>query len=70
MEQRGDLGDVGDGANDPHGPVAAPADGDIDGEHARESAGWVALPCALGRKLPNAGREWPWQWVFPQGERI
>jgi site-specific recombinase XerD len=19
----------------------------------------------LGRKFPNAGREWPWQWVFP-----
>jgi integron integrase len=28
-------------------------------------AGWVALPAALGRKYPNAGREWPWQWVFP-----
>jgi integron integrase len=28
-------------------------------------AGWVELPCALSRKLPNAGREWPWQWVFP-----
>ena len=23
------------------------------------------LPDALGRKYPNAGREWPWQWVFP-----
>ncbi len=28
-------------------------------------AGWVDLPAALGRKLPDAGREWPWQWVFP-----
>ncbi|MCC6552397.1 MAG: integron integrase [Polyangiaceae bacterium] len=28
-------------------------------------AGWVALPDALGRKYPNAGREWPWQGVFP-----
>jgi len=28
-------------------------------------SGWVELPAALGRKLPNAGREWPWQWVFP-----
>ncbi|MCA8947899.1 MAG: integron integrase [Planctomycetes bacterium] len=28
-------------------------------------AGWVELPNALARKLPNAGREWPWQWVFP-----
>jgi site-specific recombinase XerC len=25
----------------------------------------VELPDALARKLPNAGREWPWQWVFP-----
>ncbi len=29
------------------------------------SAGWVELPWALARKYPNAGREWPWQWVFP-----
>ena len=28
-------------------------------------AGWVELPAALGRKYPNAGREWPWPWVFP-----
>jgi len=28
-------------------------------------AGWVMLPDALDRKFPNAGREWPWQWVFP-----
>ena len=28
-------------------------------------AGWVSLPQALARKLPQAGREWPWQWVFP-----
>ncbi|WP_437915383.1 tyrosine-type recombinase/integrase [Sorangium sp. So ce302] len=28
-------------------------------------AGWVPLPDALDRKVPNAGREWPWQWVFP-----
>lgn len=28
-------------------------------------AGWVELPDALARKLPSAGREWPWQWVFP-----
>ena len=25
----------------------------------------MALPDALGRKYPNAGREWAWQWVFP-----
>ena len=28
-------------------------------------AGWVELPSALSRKFPNAGREWPWPWVFP-----
>jgi integron integrase len=28
-------------------------------------AGWVELPNALARKLPAAGRQWGWQWVFP-----
>jgi integron integrase len=27
--------------------------------------GFVALPDALRRKYPGAGREWGWQWVFP-----
>jgi integron integrase len=31
----------------------------------RHGAGWVELPSALARKYPSAGREWPWQWVFP-----
>lgn len=30
-----------------------------------KGGGWVALPNALDRKYPNAGREWPWHWVFP-----
>jgi len=37
-------------------------------QHARDlsrGAGWVVLPDALDRKYRNAGREWPWQWVFP-----
>jgi integron integrase len=37
-------------------------------QHARDlqhGAGWVELPTALGRKYPNAGREWVWQWIFP-----
>jgi len=37
-------------------------------QHQRDlarDAGWVELPGALARKLPSAGREWPWQWVFP-----
>jgi len=25
----------------------------------------VYLPDALERKYPNAGKEWPWQWLFP-----
>jgi len=29
--------------------------------------GDVYLPQALGRKYPNAGREWKWQYVFPSG---
>jgi integron integrase len=36
--------------------------------HAQDVAsgqGWVALPDALARKYPYAGREWRWQWVFP-----
>ncbi len=37
--------------------------------HERDLAeGWgrVSLPDALGRKYPNAPKEWRWQWVFPQ----
>ncbi|MEO0481403.1 MAG: integron integrase [Planctomycetota bacterium] len=34
-----------------------------------QGAGWVELPTGLDRKLPNAGREWPWQWVFPATRR-
>jgi len=29
----------------------------------------VWLPGALGRKLPHAAIEWPWQWVFPAARR-
>lgn len=31
----------------------------------RRAGGWVELPDAFARKSPDAGREWPWQWVFP-----
>jgi len=37
-------------------------------QHERDlegGAGWVELPGALDVKYPNAGREWPWHWVFP-----
>ena len=27
---------------------------------------WVAIPSALSTKYPNAGREWPWQWLFAE----
>jgi len=41
---------------------------DVRVQHGRDlsqGVGWVELPAALGRKYPNAGREWAWQWVFP-----
>ena len=31
----------------------------------QQGIGRVALPNALDRKYPNAGKEWGWQWVFP-----
>ncbi len=37
-------------------------------QHERDlsaGAGWVELPGALSRKLPSAGCDWAWQWVFP-----
>ncbi len=34
-------------------------------EDLRRGLGRVALPNALERKYPNAGKEWAWQWVFP-----
>ena len=40
----------------------------VRAQHQRDlavCAGWVELPDALARKLPSAGREWPWQWIFP-----
>jgi integrase len=35
------------------------------GRDLAEGGGWVELPGSLAKKLPSAGREWPWQWVFP-----
>jgi integron integrase len=40
----------------------------IKQQHQRDleqGLGRVALPNALNRKYPNAGKEWGWQWVFP-----
>lgn len=45
--------------------------GRVQGLHEQDRAAEVApvwLPEALGRKYPNAGREWPWQWVWPSRE--
>jgi integron integrase len=39
--------------------------GVFERDRARDVPG-VELPYALERKYPNAGREWPWHWVFPQ----
>lgn len=41
---------------------------EIDRQHRQDvlhGAGWVELPHALADKLPNAGRQWAWQWFFP-----
>ncbi len=41
---------------------------DVERQHRRDldtGAGWVELPHALDQKLPNAGRDWAWQWLFP-----
>jgi len=40
--------------------------------HQRDlSEGWgeVYLSNSLAKKYPNAAKEWPWQWVFPQKHR-
>ncbi len=31
----------------------------------RQLRAGVWIPEALSRKLPNAGKEWPWFWIFP-----
>ncbi len=41
---------------------------EVDRQHRRDvlrGAGWVEMPHALADKLPNAGRQWAWQWFFP-----
>ncbi|MHC4214593.1 MAG: integron integrase, partial [Planctomycetota bacterium] len=37
----------------------------VYGEDRADNVAGVKLPCALERKYPNAGKEWPWFWVFP-----
>jgi integron integrase len=50
-----------------HGPLRHHLDGvrRLHQSDLQAGAGWVELPGALARKYPRAGREWPWQWVFP-----
>lgn len=46
--------------------------GRVKKQHARDlasGAGWVELPGALARKLPNAARDGLWQWVSPATRR-
>lgn len=67
---RGAKGDKDRALPVPHALVAA-----LGGHLARVRALWegdaarglppVALPGMLAAKYPNAGREWPWFWVFP-----
>lgn len=40
----------------------------FDLDRAEQTSG-VELPHALERKYPNAGKEWPWFWVFPARNR-
>ena len=35
----------------------------------QQGFGAVALPDAIARKIPNAPKEWTWQWVFPATSR-
>ena len=37
----------------------------LHARYLRAGRGTVALPDALGRKIPGAERSWEWQWVFP-----
>lgn len=40
----------------------------VRAQHQRDLAmggGYVELPHALAAKLPDAGRQWPWHWMFP-----
>ena len=41
----------------------------LHGGDLASGGGEVALPGALSRKLPEAAREWRWQWVFPAATR-
>jgi integron integrase len=44
----------------------------VNSVHAHDLAagfGSVILPTALARKLPNAPKDWIWQWVFPATSR-
>ncbi|MDG1500317.1 MAG: integron integrase [Planctomycetota bacterium] len=34
-------------------------------EDIHRGAGWVEVPSAFHRKSPHAGRQLPWQWLFP-----
>lgn len=45
-------------------PTVLTADGQWQRDF-EDGSGWVALPHALDRKLPGAGKEWAWQRVFP-----
>jgi integron integrase len=36
----------------------------------RQGFGEVHLPFALDRKFPNAGKDWAWQYVFPQPSSV
>jgi len=56
------------------GPAMARQVESVSALHERDKAqgpdaGWVALPDALARKYPSAGRLLVWQWIFPATRR-
>lgn len=37
----------------------------LHGKDVKKKVPGVYLPASLSRKYPSAGRQWPWQWLFP-----
>ena len=52
-----------------HCPTPGAQEHPGSGRAMEKRAGWAELPPGLSRKYPNAGREWPWQWVLPEDPR-
>ncbi len=45
---------------------------EVRSQHQKDLAdglSWAELPDGIGKKYPNAEKEWAWQWVFPSATR-